>query len=363
MESTKCHKLYAFGFNAFGQLSKRCSTKVMDRHTNVSRILMTTWESTFVLTDQRMIEIWGFTNARLQALVTYWNKTNLASNKTTLCIYGDLQVGLGTIDDTGNAVWWDIQKDTFDVGNGLLLGENITDAGLCHGLNRLYLLSGDGKVQEYDIEQCNQVKELLIPTKVTSMAISTTHVLFGVEGSAPVYGLGSNRMGQLGMDTGTIQHVDRPMVLDFFDGLGTMGNDKESGVKVACGPFHSAVILHNDLYTLGWNDQGRLGWGSLAGQDLNDADPIRLASFINDDGQDIDVLVDKVCCGTNHTVVIDVDGYAWTCGSDKYSQLGRSIVTTNNDDGHDDYFRQCKTKEDTMIECDSGPWSTFLQTS
>lgn len=172
------------------------------------------------------------------------------------------------------------------------------------------LILVDGKVTQYERDQWDHPKVLDIPT-VESMAVSATHVLFGVKGSAPVFGLGSNRMGQLGMDTSTTQHVDQPTRVDFFDGLGTMGAES-SGVKVACGSFHSAVVLHNDLYTFGWNDRGMIGWGALPGQEehddsasLLDSSGIRLASFAGDDDQEADVSVDQVACGTAHTVAID----------------------------------------------------------
>ncbi|SAM06054.1 hypothetical protein [Absidia glauca] len=358
MDSINNHTLHAFGFNAYGQISQQPLTKVQDTHRTVTRVLMAAWESTFVLTKQGVIELWGYSNAQHEELVAHWNNKELMGNKKIRCIFGDLQLGLGTIDDAGNVLWWGLGRKS------VLLGNNIKDAGFCAGLNGLFLLSVDGKVTQYERDQWDHPKVLDIPT-VESMAVSTTHVLFGVNGSAPVFGLGSNRMGQLGMDTSTTQHVDQPTRVDFFDGLGMMGAGS-SGVKVACGSFHSAVVLHNDLYTFGWNDRGMIGWGTLTGQEehddsasLLDSSGIRLASFAGDGGQEADVSVDQVACGTAHTVAIDVSGSAWTCGSDKYSQLGRSLTTT---DDYDDCFRRCSTINGKVTDSQAGPWCTFLQT-
>ncbi|CAO3597454.1 unnamed protein product [Absidia cylindrospora] len=360
--------LHVYGFNAYQQLSDCQQTKAIDSHDGISCVLLVTWESTFILTDQNTIELWGYRNTLLDTLVTKWNSNNLS----TTSMFGDLKLGLGIVSDTGSAYWWSLQQmekppdDNDD--DGIWLGDNIKEAGVCQETKRIYLLSVDGKVLEYNMDELNrdqqpQSKILAIPY-VFSIAMSATHALFAVKGGAPVYGMGSNRMGQLGMDMSLIQHVDQPIVLDFFDGLGTMDDSETSAIKVACGPFHSAVIIHQDLYTFGWNDQGRIGWGRPADEDDNDStcsiydNGIKLASF-TDNGRELDVLVDKVCCGSAHTVALGVDGSAWTCGSDKYLQLGRKLEN-DKDSTYDDYFQRCSGIKKTVVDCQAGSWSTLL---
>lgn len=51
MDSISNLTLHAFGFNAYGQISQQSLTKVKDTHRKVTRVLMATWESTFVLTS------------------------------------------------------------------------------------------------------------------------------------------------------------------------------------------------------------------------------------------------------------------------------------------------------------------------
>ncbi|ORZ25662.1 regulator of chromosome condensation 1/beta-lactamase-inhibitor protein II [Absidia repens] len=305
---------------------------------------------------------------------------------TTTSMFGDLKVGLGIVNNTGSAYWWPLQqmRKTTNHVDGIWLGDNIKEAGVqCTQKDDPILLiliiltpfyrtfsrsQVDGKVLEYDMDELNQNQQpqskILTMPHVFSMATSATHVLFAVKGGAPVYGMGSNRMGQLGLDMSLIQHADQPTVLDFFDGLGTMDNSETSAIKVACGPFHSAVTIHHDLYTFGWNDQGRIGWGLPADEGDNDStcsiydNGIKLASFI-DNGRELDVLVDKVCCGSAHTVALDVDGFAWTCGSDKYLQLGRKLEN-HKDTTYDNYFRRCSGIKKTVVDCQVGSWSTLL---
>ncbi|KAI8086252.1 regulator of chromosome condensation 1/beta-lactamase-inhibitor protein II [Halteromyces radiatus] len=360
--------LQAFGFNAFQQLSKKKQVKIKATHNNIVKILLATWESTFLLTDQGAIELYGFKTTKLETLVDKWNKNDIRIKH----IFGDIVIGLGIIDETGKTYWWCLQKDKdFQVNDGLLLAENIKDAGICQNMGRLYLLSVDGKVIVYDLKQLEKKQyDVLTLPRVSNMAMSPNHVLFAVEGITPIYGLGSNRMGQLGIEQ--LQHTDTPVALEFFDGLGTMISDDNTStsqstttttaaaaVKVSCGPFHSAVVIEHDLYTFGWNDHGRIGWGNNNNDDDNENN-IKLAAFKWNDSQnnEDDILVDNVSCGSKHTVAIDVNGIAWTCGSNGYLQLGRETNSDEEED-YDDYFRPCSLTN-WVIECKAGPWSTLL---
>lgn len=128
---------------------------------------------------------------------------------------------------------------------------------------------------------------------VYSLSASHTHALFYTAGMDPVYGRGSNRFSQLGQ---TIDQ-DSCAAIEFFGGLGI---DRQDGM-VACGTFHSAVVLAGDLYTFGWRKSGQLGWGVQEEYGI-----IEMPVFLNEDDQEEeDVYIVKIACGAEHTVAID----------------------------------------------------------
>lgn len=147
------------------------------------------------------------------------------------------------------------------------------------------------------------VARLATLPRVYSLAASATHVLFYTAGMDPIYSLGSNRFSQLGFDTSSIQALDTPTPIDYFSGLGMMMDPDHQGM-VACGLFHSAVVLGGELYTFGWNKDGRLGWGD---NDNDDNDVISPAVFLDAKGDPIqeDISIVRVACGAAHTLAMD----------------------------------------------------------
>lgn len=164
----------------------------------------------------------------------------------------------------------------------------------------------DGDVDHYKMHTEDEKMTFKLVTRLTSLprvyslAASSTHVLFYTSGMDPIYSLGSNRFSQLGFDTSTIQALETPTPIDYFSGLGMM--DPAHQGMVACGLFHSAVVLGGELYTFGWNKDGRLGWS-----DNDDNDIISPAVFLDAQGEPIqeDINVMRVACGAAHTLAID----------------------------------------------------------
>ncbi|KAI8375987.1 regulator of chromosome condensation 1/beta-lactamase-inhibitor protein II [Radiomyces spectabilis] len=326
--------LYSLGFNAFQQLSSDESTAIHSLFPlkGIDRILLASWESTFALTEQNQLEVLGFQP----------RSKDLWYDFQAVAMFGDPVGVFGFVDRETN-VWL--------IRDGMChhLTTDAKDAVYCAGQNRIYVLQTvQGRVEVFDLNDLT-VSSLLNLPPVIMLASSTTHVLFYTRGSDPIYALGSNRFSQLGMDFHTVSHLDDPQPVDFFCGL---GSDHENGM-VACGPFHSAVILDNTLYTFGWRKYGRLGWHT------EDDAVVGLPSFLDNHSSPVDVDVVKVACGSNHTIVLDDQGTIWTCGSDKYGQLGRPV---SHVDKYEDAFRACEF-QDQATNCDAGRWSSFIYTA
>lgn len=234
----------------------------------------------------------------------------------------------------------------------------------CSQLNSLFILY-QGTVSRYDLDTQKQ-NTLLDNHHIKSISGSDTHILFSTDSfSTPLYGMGSNRLSQLGIDYQQ-QHVTKPQIIDYFCGLGVV-------TDMACGPFHSAVILSGDVYTFGWSKEGRLGSGTEPTEEI-----ISLGIFLDEKDRPVEINAVKVVCGSSHTLVMDDTGRVWSCGSSKlmmmfflkknvyiyvyicnciniivdgYGQLGRDELT-------DHYFRICF--DSRAISIYAGKWTSFI---
>ncbi|ORX61932.1 RCC1/BLIP-II protein [Hesseltinella vesiculosa] len=338
--------IHTFGFNAFHQLSVQDSApKVYNDTLQQKTILFATWESTFYLDSNHQLQIQGFTTDQIRAIVTTWNRNGRVAQ-----VFGTMDVGLGMIDHLGQC-WWVHLAESPLYGLHLKLAVDIRQAGLCQGMGCLFLLSCSGDVYRCDLVDTDRLVQLDLPT-VCHLAVSSTHALFATKGPSPVYAIGSNRLGQLGLPVGEVQEVnEQPAAVDFFDGL-LMGDDLDDDtVLVACGPFHSAVILQLDVYTFGWNDRGRLGWSSQ-----EEADTVQLATFADNQDGDHQIEAVQVQCGFHHTVVLDSKANVWTSGSNDYYQLARRDVESRlEQDGQP--FLRCPWRGKRIL---TGPWSTYI---
>lgn len=191
---------------------------------------------------------------------------------------------------------------------------HVKQAVYCSSMESIFvlLLTGGDIVQRYDLHGILQAPCVL--EGVQFMCSSKTHVLFATNSSnTPLYGLGSNRLSQLGFDYQQ-QEVKSPQAIEYFNELGTISS-------MDCGPFHSAVVINGDVYTFGWNKDGRLGWGSDKEEEEEDDDIIRCGVFLDENDREVVVEVNatKVVCGTSHTLVLDDHHTLWSCGSSKVS--------------------------------------------
>ncbi|KAI8875769.1 RCC1/BLIP-II, partial [Backusella circina FSU 941] len=320
-------RVYAFGYNAFQQTgadTQEAALKTPLCHTNIAKILFASWESTIILNDHGDIDIWGYKPTWFDTFTT------MCKGKHIRTLFGDIHHNLLGIIDTNNTVSIATPTEIYADWK-----QHVEDVVYCKEFNALFVLDQDGAVS-----RCNTLQDShLLLTKVYSLAASESHVLFHCTGYSPVYAMGSNRFSQLGLDFHQELKVETPLMVEHFCGL----MDKTT---LSCGPFHSAVAMGGDVYTFGWSKDGRLGWGE------QNEDGIALAVFLDVNEQPVEVDAIKVVCGAAHTLVLDADGNVWSCGSNKYGQLGRSIQGES-----DAYFRMCALfdiKQERAIDCFAG---------
>lgn len=352
-------KLYSFGFNAFQQTGDKeeennVIIKVPQCHSNINKVLFTSWETTILLNgkkspylfieqdvdnlkiDADMVVVWGFKPDWFDKM-----ESLISEAKKVKSVFGDPNEVLGILDEEGSISYATSKETVKDKCKA------VEQAVYCSSLKSIFTLLKNGRVQQINVETDSIIDVPLPPSiHVKKLCASNTHVLFLTNDKyTPIYALGSNRFSQLGIDYHGQQETIEPKAIDYFSGLGTV-------TDIACGLFHSAVIVEGDLYTFGLNRDGRLGWG----QEQED-DVIACAVFLDSHDQPIEVDVVKVVCGSSHTLVLDSQGNLWSCGSNKYAQLGRKIQ-----EEYDDYFCQCTTitKEEKIIDIYASRWNSFF---
>lgn len=234
--------------------------------------------------------IWGFK--------PNWFNKILQQKSQISQVFGAIDACIGLLDTQGVLTCMTPNDSSFTISN--------VKEAIYHQKN-IYVLLNDSVVQKYDID--GTIIDSHILNQVQFLCGSNTHVLFSTSSSnTPLYGMGSNKLCQLGFDTFQQQQdvVTEPVNVDYFNELGIISD-------MHCGSFHSAIVLNGDVYTFGWRKDGKLGWGEEEGEDV-----IRCATFLDNNNESIEVNVIKVVCGTLHTLVLDDQHTVWSCGSSKF---------------------------------------------
>ncbi|KAL4707133.1 hypothetical protein ACJJTC_018868 [Scirpophaga incertulas] len=168
-----------------------------------------------------------------------------------------------------------------------------------------------------------------------------------------VYTWGNGRRLQLGH--GSLDNLDTPTEVEALAGIKI--------TKIRAGGWHCQVLSEfGDLYTWGWNDTGQLGVrqpytkGVLNTEGLKSYPLPRLVDLVSENGEEIDVNIKDMSCGSRHSAILLEDNSVWTTGYNKYGQLGFSpdLHPTVN------YFRRAiHCKNGKKIKC--GHWSTVIE--
>ncbi|XP_050355450.1 serine/threonine-protein kinase Nek9 [Nymphalis io] len=178
------------------------------------------------------------------------------------------------------------------------------------------------------------------------------YMLLTTEGR--VYTWGNGRRLQLGH--GDLTNLDLPTEVEALAGIKI--------VKIKAGGWHSlALSEHGDLYAWGWNDTGQLGMNiNINGEEnlerkgqKNYAIP-RPVDIYDDQGDEIELIIKDIACGTRHSAILLEDNTVWTTGCNKYGQLGFSP----KDYEKLEYFKK-SYQNPNISNVIGGPWSTIVE--
>lgn len=108
----------------------------------------------------------------------------------------------------------------------------------------------------------------------------------------------------------------------------------------------------------GWNNTGQLG---IADNDQVFCNTVKsypyptLIDLYDENKAHVDINIKDIACGSRHSAILLTDNSLWTCGFNKYGQLG---LSPENVQILHKYKKVYKCDMDCTISC--GPWSTFI---
>ena len=179
------------------------------------------------------------------------------------------------------------------------------------GYYNTFILKNDGTLWSCGNNQYGQLGlgDTINRTTFTQITTNTgdikeiycgTYHTFILENDGTLWGTGLNSEGELGLGNTNNRNT--------FTQITTNTNDIKS---VYCGWSHT-IILKNDgtLWSTGDNSYGQLGLG-----DTNNRTTFTQVTTNADD-------IKQVCCGLNHTLILENDGTLWGTGYNADGQLG-----------------------------------------
>lgn len=165
-----------------------------------------------------------------------------------------------------------------------------------------YSLNETGNSVDWIMESSKEsIKEIYFNEKLSEYkqvlgGSANSHSAIIIDGK--LWTFGNNFYGQLGLG----YYSSRVLTPTEVPGLSNV-------VAVACGQYHTAVILSDGrLWTFGSNNDGQLGLQNNIG--YNTPQQVSLSNVV------------AVACGGFHTAAILSDGSLWTFGDNQFGQLG-----------------------------------------
>jgi len=185
-------------------------------------------------------------------------------------------------------------------------GQAHTVVLLADGTVRTFGDGGSGRLGVDDTTSRQTPVTVLNITSATAVAGGYGHTaVILADGTVRTFGDGGS--GRLGINVGSGSRQTPVQVFGI----------SSSAVAVACGDFHTVVLLANGtVRTFGDNSFGRLGVGDNASR----LTPVQVVSALSYGGG-----VGKVAAGHYHTAVILADGTVQTFGQNNTSQLGINV--------------------------------------
>ena len=103
---------------------------------------------------------------------------------------------------------------------------------------------------------------------------------------------------------------------ELYNALKETCNTIDDVKQIVCGDYHTVLLKNDDtVWTCGWNEYGQLGLG-----DTNNRTTFTETSMTD---------VKQVSCGEMHTVILKNDGSLWACGYHYHGQLGLGNKSIN----------------------------------
>ncbi len=121
-----------------------------------------------------------------------------------------------------------------------------------------------------------------------------------------VYVWGYNYWGQIGNGCNDNQLI--PIKVKSFN--------NERVVMISCGYYHSMVLTEcGHVYSWGYNGYGQLGIGNT-----EESNEPKFVAVI--DENKCNVFIEKISCGSEHSLLLSSDGYIYAFGRNKLGELG-----------------------------------------
>jgi alpha-tubulin suppressor-like RCC1 family protein/tRNA A-37 threonylcarbamoyl transferase component Bud32 len=121
-----------------------------------------------------------------------------------------------------------------------------------------------------------------------------------------VYAWGWNRDGQIGIGCNDNQLIP----------IKVKGFNNARVVMISCGACHSMALTEcGHVYSWGYNYSGQLGIGNT----VHSNEPKFVAVI---DENKCNVFIEKISCGSAHSLLLSSDGYIYVFGRNKYGELG-----------------------------------------
>jgi len=122
-----------------------------------------------------------------------------------------------------------------------------------------------------------------------------------------IYATGVNTFGQLGIGSSS----NKSSIIEITNNTG------KTPESIACGGNHFAILMSDgSIYTTGLNEQGQLGIG-------NTTDKSSITELTNNTGK----TPQQIKCGLFSTTILMTDGSVYSCGMNRYGQLGIGNTT------------------------------------
>ncbi|HEY6437935.1 MAG TPA: hypothetical protein VIY47_15200, partial [Ignavibacteriaceae bacterium] len=172
----------------------------------------------------------------------------------------------------------------------------------CWGWNEWGLLGIGSRDQSYHKPKLN---EYLNNEFVVDISCGAVHSLV-LTNCGEVYAWGENLCGPIGNGCNDNQSIP----------IKVKGFNNERVVMISCGSIHSMALTEcGHVYSWGNNGCGQLGIGNT----VHSNEPKFVAVI---DENKCNVSIEKISCGSNHSLLLSSDGFIYAFGRNKFGELG-----------------------------------------